>query len=389
MRRPFAVTAALFFVSLALRVSAFALNPELDASQYAHTSWKIRDGFVKGEISAIAQTPDGYLWLGTEFGLYRFDGIRATPWQPPGKEQMPRSWVRSLLVSRDGTLWIGTLSGLASFRNGRLTEYPELAHLYDFELLEDHEGTVWVGAGGVPNGNLCRIRNGSVQCYGSDGKFGRFVGRLFEDRAGNIWAGVRDGLWKWKAGAPQYYSLAGQPDGLKPLNEDADGALLFGWKGKIYRFANGKAEVYPLPPNSPSFWAGQILRDRNGVLWIASKEGILHVQQGKLDPFSMIDGLSGENVRTIFEDREGNIWTSTTEGLDCFHETAVPRLTVKQGLSNNVVGSILDDHDGSVWLATYGGLDRLDHGVITPLSKSDGSGGGKQNLSAPEFALSR
>ena len=383
MRRLFALMAALFLVAPALRASAFVLNPELDVSQYAHTSWKIRDGFVKGEIDAIAQTPDGYLWLGTEFGLYRFDGIRAVPWQPPGEQKMVRSWVRSLLVSRDGTLWIGGSNGLASFRNGKLTEYRELANFYVFALLEDHEGSVWVGAGGVPIGNLCRIRNGSVQCYGADGKFGRFVGGLFEDRAGNIWAGVRDGLWKWKPGTPQYYPLAGQPDGIKPLNVDADGALLFGWKEKIYRFADGKAEVYPLPVNSPSFWAGGMLRDRDGALWIATKEGILRIRQGKLDSFSMIDGLSGENVKTIFKDREGNIWTSTTEGLDCFHDVAVPRLTVKQGLSNNAVGSILADRDGSVWLATFGGLDRLDHGVITAFTKSDGSWGGKQNLGIP------
>ena len=64
---------------------ARGLNPALDVSQYAHTAWKIRDGFTKGAINSIAQTPDGYLWLGTEFGLLRFDGVRAVPWQPPGE----------------------------------------------------------------------------------------------------------------------------------------------------------------------------------------------------------------------------------------------------------------------------------------------------------------
>src|ERR1700746_1654907 len=78
-------------VLLAWCLSAFALNPTLDISQYAHTSWKVRDGFVKGEIDAIAQTPDGYLWLGTEFGLLRFDGASAAPWQAPSKEHLPSS----------------------------------------------------------------------------------------------------------------------------------------------------------------------------------------------------------------------------------------------------------------------------------------------------------
>src|SRR4029434_7233214 len=105
---------------------AFALNPMLDVSQYAHTSWKVSDGFFKGVIFSIAQTPDDYLWLGTEFGLLRFDGVRAVPWQPPARERLPSSDIRSLRVARDGRLWIGTSQGLASWKDGRLTHYPEL-----------------------------------------------------------------------------------------------------------------------------------------------------------------------------------------------------------------------------------------------------------------------
>src|SRR5438046_7315946 len=108
-------------VLLACCPSAFALNPNLDVSQYAHTSWKIRDGFTRGEILDIAQTSDGYLWLGTEFGLLRFDGVRPVPWQPPPGEHLPPGRVGSLLAARDGTLWIGTTAGLASWQNNKLT----------------------------------------------------------------------------------------------------------------------------------------------------------------------------------------------------------------------------------------------------------------------------
>src|SRR5262249_8386951 len=67
---------------------ALGLDPSLAASQYAHTSWRVRDGFVEGFIYSIAQTPDGYLWLGTEFGLRRFDGVRTLPWSPPAGQQL-------------------------------------------------------------------------------------------------------------------------------------------------------------------------------------------------------------------------------------------------------------------------------------------------------------
>src|ERR1700758_1197464 len=115
---------------------AFALNPSLDISQYAHTGWKIRDGFTGGIVSSIAQTPDGYLWLGTELGLLRFDGVRTVSWQPPAGQHLPSNFIRELLAARDGTLWIGTLKGLASWKGGKLTEYQALAGWYVDALIE-------------------------------------------------------------------------------------------------------------------------------------------------------------------------------------------------------------------------------------------------------------
>src|SRR6267378_1047236 len=96
-----AVGVLLAGVLLAWGPGAYGLDPALDVSQYAHTSWKIRDGFAPGVITAIAQTPDGYLWLGTEFGLLRFDGVRAVPWQPPTGQQLPGTLITPLLVARD------------------------------------------------------------------------------------------------------------------------------------------------------------------------------------------------------------------------------------------------------------------------------------------------
>src|SRR6202051_3637408 len=177
---------------------ASALNPaSLDINQYAHTAWPARGGFFKGTITSIAQTPDGYLWLGTEFGLLCFDGVRSVPWQPPAGEHLPGGSIRSLLAARDGTLWIGTTEGLASWKDGRLTHYSELAGQVR-PLLEDREGTIWAGGFVSSTGRLCAIQSGGAHCYGEDGSFGREVISLYEDSRGYLWAGAVTGLWRWK-----------------------------------------------------------------------------------------------------------------------------------------------------------------------------------------------
>src|ERR1700682_1264319 len=137
-------------ILLACCPCASALNPSLDINQYAHTAWSVREGFFKGIINAIAQTRDGYLWLGTEFGLLRFDGVRYVPWQPPTGQNLPRNYVPSLLAARGGRLWIGPAEGLASWKDGQLTRYAELAGQSISALLEDGEGTVWAGGHAAP-----------------------------------------------------------------------------------------------------------------------------------------------------------------------------------------------------------------------------------------------
>jgi signal transduction histidine kinase/ligand-binding sensor domain-containing protein len=367
----------LFSLLLACCPHALALNPALDVSQYAHMSWKVRDGFVKGAIFSIAQTPDGYLWLGTEFGLVRFDGVRRVVWEPLPGQHLPSNRIFSLLTAHDGTLWIGTSKGLVSLKDGKLTEYPELAgQNIRAQMLEDHEGTVW--AGGLafpPPGKLCAIHNGSVHCYGQDGSLESGVRGLFEDHDGNLWVAVQDGLWRWKPGAPRFYPAQGPGNGIQGLAESDDGALLFGPRNGISRLTGGKIEAYPLPKNVPQFTISRMLRGRDGNLWIGSEDrGLVHVERGKTDVFTQADGLSGDFIQALFIDRENTIWVATDGGLDRFREFAVPTLSLNQGLSNASVLSVLADRDGSVWLSTRRGLNRWNNGTITIFGNSGANG---------------
>jgi signal transduction histidine kinase/ligand-binding sensor domain-containing protein len=341
---------------------ASALNPSLDINQYAHFAWTVRDGFFKGAIYAIAQTPDGYLWLGTEFGLLRFDGVRSVPWEPPAGQRLPNSYIRSLLGARDGRLWIGTNSGLASWKDGRLTRYTGLDGQAVVALLEDREGTMWVGESALltGSGKLCAIQNGGVKCYGEDGRFGGSVTSLYEDRGGNLWVGSSAGLWRWKPGPPKLHPVP-NPVGL---SEADNRTLLIATRGGIGQLVGGKVEAFP--GVGRQYNAGRMLLDRSGGLWIGTNgQGILHADEGRADWFAQPDGLSGNVIESLFEDREGNIWVGTLDGLDRFRDFAVPTISAKQGLSIGAVGSVLAARDGSIWLGTRDGLNRWKDGQIT------------------------
>ncbi len=377
-RKVFVPGLMLAWMLLASHPGVLALDPSLEVSQYAHTSWTARDGYSLGAVFAMAQTPDGYLWLGAEFGLFRFDGVRFMPWQPPAGQQLPDK-PYSLLVTRDGTLWIGTFAGLASWSGGKLTLYPELNGLFVTSLLEDREGTVWAGI--LANqGRLCAIRNGQAQCYGEDGAFGTSVWSLGEDISGALWVGAEPGVWRWKPGPPRLYATPGMRMG--DMSKADDGRLLVGMSGAgLRQLVGDKIETYPIRsatnPNAllpdHDVDSNKLLRDRDGGLWIGTHErGLIHVHHGRTDVFKKSDGLSGDISCSLFEDREGNIWFASSGGLDRFRELPIITISAKEGLSSDATKSVLAATDGSIWVATHDGLTRWKDGQFTVFRKASG-----------------
>jgi ligand-binding sensor domain-containing protein/signal transduction histidine kinase len=348
---------------------ALALDPTLDVAQYAHTAWKIREGFSKGGIGSFAQTSDGYLWLGTEFGLLRFDGVRNVEWQPPGGSSLPDNHVRALLATRDGALWIGTYAGLAKLQGGRLTTYGELDGESINGLVEDGEGTVWVSTNARGRGLLCAIRDANVRCDGGDGKLGAYAGSLYEDSRGNLWVAAASGLWRWKPGPPSAYPLPNPLGGsLQVLAEGASGALVVVTRPGIAQVSTERVEALPIPSLPPNLRATDVLRDREGSLWIGTLDaGIVHVREGRTDFFARSDGLSGDRVGHLFEDREGNVWVATTEGVDRFRALAAATSSVGRGLASGI-GAVLADRDGSVWISAEASLNRFRNGHWTVYS---------------------
>ncbi|MBI5270624.1 MAG: hypothetical protein HY856_13210 [Burkholderiales bacterium] len=349
--------------------AARPLEPPLQMSQYAHTAWTPRDGAALGLVLAMAQTPDGYLWIAGSGGLFRFDGLQFQLWQPPDGQTLP-SGPYSLVAASDGTLWIGTYSGLSSWDGQRFVRrHAEVGMGFVTSLLEDREGTVWAGIIGEPS-RLCAARAGQIECTTAEGRFGSFVWSLAEDREGRLWVGAESGVWQWRPGEPRRYPMAGLRVG--DLTTTADGQVLAGvYGGGLMALAGDRLVPHRFErAGAPGQWmagdeikSNKLLRDRDGGLWIGSSgNGLIHVKDGQADTLTRAEGLSGNIACSLFEDREGNIWFGSERGLDRFRKLPVTTLSTQQGLPGEVIHSVLSTTDGSIWVGTNDGLARWKDG---------------------------
>lgn len=375
----------LFFLTIS-PVRAFDASKQI--SQYGHTAWRIGDGDFSGTPNAIAQTTDGYLWIGTQAGLMRFDGVRFVLWHPPEGKELPSSRIISLLGGRDGSLWIGTSMGLACWRDGKLTNYGDATGSI-MAILEDRAGTIWiaryVGAKfSDTNGPLCKVTDAGPRCYGKDdGLAIPYAATLANDRLGNIWLAGGLMVSRWNPNSADTYiptglnpaeifngilALAGRPDGSLWV-----GLVHAGKGGGLQQLSNGTWKPFVIPGfDGSSLKVTSLLLDQDSSLWVGTlNQGIYRIQGNKVDHFRGSDGLSGDAVTRFFQDREGNIWVSTSSGIDKFHDLRVATFSTRQGLSADQANSVLASRDGTVWIGNYN-LDVLRSGKITSIRPETG-----------------
>ncbi len=361
-----------------------ALDTSRQISQYGHTAWRIEDGVFAGAPNVMAQTTDGYLWIGTQAGLMRFDGVRFVSWRPPEGSELPSSRINSLLGARDGSLWIGTSTGLARWRNGNLTNYRDATGSI-MSILEDRAGTIWIARANLSEtkGPLCKVIDTGLRCYGrDDGLALPFAVTLANDTLGNIWLAGGAMVSRWPTSSDTYVPAALNPaenfNGVVALAGGPDGSVWVGLVhagrgGGLQQLAHGKWRPFITPEfDGSTLEVTALLVDRDRSLWVGTlNEGIYRIQGNKVDHFRGSDGLSGDAVSGIFQDREGNIWIATSRGIDNLHDIRVASFSTRQGLSADQVDSVLASRDGTVWIGNYS-LDILRSGKVTSIQPRNG-----------------
>jgi signal transduction histidine kinase/ligand-binding sensor domain-containing protein len=373
-------------LGLILIPDAFALDPGKHLTQYGHTAWRIEDGVLPGQPMALAQTRDGYLWIGTRSGLVQFDGVKFVPFSEAAREPLRSSLILSLLADRDGSLWIGTSDGLEHWLDGHLTHYPQQSSRtfgYVQSIIQSQDGVIWLNREPTSNDNvgaLCSMQGAALRCFNrQDGV--DLVGGLDvrEDKDGSLWTHDYSSLLHWD---PRTHRVL--PGGLSELGEyrsfqsfllDTDGTALIalnqsGNRPGLARARDGRIE----PFKAGSFDAYRIattvvLRDSRGSLWIGTEaDGIYRVSGTQVDHYSKTEGLSNDSINAVFEDRESNIWVATKVGVDRFRDVVPYTYSVHEGLSNSDVGAVLAGSDGTIWINNLVSLDALHpDGTVTSL----------------------
>jgi signal transduction histidine kinase/ligand-binding sensor domain-containing protein len=364
-----------------------ALDPSRKISQYGHNMWRIQDGYLPAPPEAIAQTEDGYLWIGTHAGLFRFDGVRFGPWTSPSGEKLPSNQIHYLLGTNDGSLWIGTAQGLARWKGGILRTYKSLPNSI-WGIVEDHEGDIWIARwdSGDGRGPLCRIRDSDQRCFGrNDGIPLPIATGLALDSSGNFWVSGNEGLCKWKPGGSSvcfHRDLAkrGYLMGVDALSVVDESHVWIGLQQpdgnlQLQELDHGKWTPHPLPKvQGPPPSTNGLFRDREGALWISTpSDGVYRIFGGKTDHFSNADGLSSDSVQGFFfQDREGVLWVATTNGIDSFRDLPVVSYSIKEGLVSDHVSTVLASQNGGLWIGGAEALGFLKQNKLSAIRTNHG-----------------
>lgn len=369
-----------FCVALFVAASALALDPTRALTQARLSVWTTESGLPQSSVYAIVQTRDGYLWIGTEEGLARFDGVRFVVFDRQNTPALRISFISSLFEAPDGTLWIGTYGGgLARMRAGRIEAFRAdvLGSDRIREIHATRDGTLFVATAG---GGLLRINGDHVTRFTMrDGLPADRIWEIEDDGEGGLWISTfGQGVVRWRDGnvIQRITTRDGLPNDLAhALLRDADGTLWIGTDGgglAVWR-DGAIARTITTRDGLPSDFVRTLRRDRDGTLWLGTDGGLARWRGARADALTVANGLPSIIVAAITEDREGSLWAGTSGGIVRLSDTRFVSYTRKEGLPVDAVRSVIEDRAHRLWLGTEGGgLCEVANGAMRCMTKADG-----------------
>jgi ligand-binding sensor domain-containing protein/signal transduction histidine kinase len=350
-------------------------EPTAASIPYSVRIWQTDDGLPQSSVFAIAQTPDGYLWVGTHDGLARFDGVRFVLIDDPALPELKHASITALCTASDGTLWIATegngLIGLRAAHVTRLTEAEGLPNNVPRCLLETADGSLWIGS----DAGLSRYRDGKLVNFTEKSGLGdNSVRALAADREGLLRIATRRGLSTLNKNGVLSTTNIGTnmiANALKAVAADQRGTLWVGANDGLTSLP-GARKLGPAE-GLPDKIITTIFEDRAGQLWIGTYSGLARMVDGKIVARPLGEAAFGDLVYTIFEDREQNLWVGARDGLYRLNPARFRAYAARQGLTYNNVMSVCEDQAGAIWIGTWGGgLNRLVGESVTAFGSTNG-----------------
>lgn len=339
---------------LAAACSLHAVTLPTLSDGYTRRVWQTQDGLPENTVQAFAQTPDGYLWIGTSGGLVRFDGAGFVVHNRDNTPAIRENSVFCLTVARDGSLWGGTDgAGLFRYRAGVFQPYAAAQGLTnDFvrAVYEDRGGVLWVGT----DDGLFRFDGRRLdRVDGRDGIPAVAVHAIREDREGNLWVGGST-VMRIRGGNCREFHLEGygSANRVKSILETADGAIWVGTVSGLQRMARGDGAAGRFERvRDVAGTVRSLLEDRTGALWIGSiGDGLFRYGGGRFTRVAAAYGPPSSTVLALFEDNEQNIWAGMQTGLLRLSRAAMSTFPLPDA-ANADFGTVYSDRDGSLWVA--------------------------------------
>ncbi|MBL8218544.1 MAG: ATP-binding protein [Bryobacterales bacterium] len=339
---------------LLLASSLQALDPGVAISQYAKRHWQVEDGLPQNYITSIAQTPDGYLLIGTAGGAARFDGLRFTPLVLDARTGMSREWITAVAASQDGHVWVASRdAGSYLFAPRVLTPLRHSPMRFD-----SLSAGVNVVAGLGPEGYWVWRQDGSQPLCP-------------ELRTGNpSWQALLEhyiaagGNLYWRSAGSCFKTLSLKAQVLA-ITEGTHLDIWIGASDGLYRADHsGQAAGHATRVEGVPGPVVYVLEDRDGVVWAATwGNGLYRVTAKGVDAWTTRDGLPDDFVHNLFEDREGNLWIGSRAGLSRWKSTPVSPFGIAEGLGGQFISTISGDRDGNLWIGSWrSGLHRFRDG---------------------------